>query len=201
MGFRASFLRALLAGLPSFWTLTPSSPSLPFVPSFLLSWCPLPYWWHSHWTQVPKLPMEDAGLWAAEHMQSGKLPPWLPPGWCLARELHFLRCDWPPAGPWATLCYWAYWQSWQILSGAWGGDRDASISNLIPHAWWKEPILSQQRLTSCYIDFYINNKGQPVPQRARMGRGDEHLHFPLGLQFVNILGLKFLLRHAWQSCL
>lgn len=28
----------------------------------------------------------------------------LPPGWCLARELHFLHCDWPPAGPWSALC-------------------------------------------------------------------------------------------------
>lgn len=37
----------------------------------------------------------------------------------------------------------------QILSGAWGGDRGTSISNLIPHAWRKEPVLSQQ--TRCLL--------------------------------------------------
>ena len=56
---------------------------------------------------------------------------------------------------------------------AWGGDRGASISNLIPHARWKEPILSRQRRASCYIDFYINHKGQPGPQQARLWREDK----------------------------
>ena len=123
---------------------------------------------------------EESGRRAAEHPQSGKLPPLLPPGWCLARELHLLLRDWPPAGP-RLAARWSTMPTLLLCSSAdpadsiwaWGGDRGASISNLIPHAWWKEPILSRQRRASCYIDFYINHKGQPGPRRARLWREDK----------------------------
>lgn len=87
----------------------------------------------------------------------------LPPGRLLARELSFSLMLLATCWPWCILCCCAYWQSPQLLSGARGGDRGTPMSNLIPRACCKEPTSLWQRLASCYIDFYINNKRQASP--------------------------------------